>query len=130
MLLELTTTKHLKLTPDTRVVELFHALKIYGHPRFELFFAVRYLRENTVHVDTCSITCMSKYVGKTTLCKKLSESLDATLLRSPPGCLRDLRDKFDAYPPLIRRAFYTLGNYIAAQAIASASQSGPVVVDR
>ena len=68
--------------------------------------------------------------GKSTLCKKLSESLNATLLGSPPSCLRNLRAKFDAYPSLIRRAFYILGNYIAAQEIATASQSGPVVVDR
>ena len=69
-------------------------------------------------------------IGKSTLCKKLSESLNASLLGTPPSCLRDLRSKFDAYPSLIRRAFYTLGNYIAAQEMAVASQSGPVVVDR
>ena len=69
-------------------------------------------------------------IGKSTLCKKLSESLNASLLGTPPSCLRDLRPKFDAYPSLIRRAFYTLGNYIAAQEMAVASQSGPVVVDR
>ena len=69
-------------------------------------------------------------IGKSTLCKKLSESLNASLLGTPPSCLRDLRPKFDAYPSLIRRAFYTLGNYISAQEMAVASQSGPVVVDR
>lgn len=68
--------------------------------------------------------------GKSTLCKSLSESLNAALLGSPPSCLRDLRPKFDAYPELIRRAFYTLGNYIAAQEIAAASKTGPVVIDR
>lgn len=68
--------------------------------------------------------------GKSTVCKTLSESLNATLLGTPPGCLRDLRSKFDAYPSMIRRAFYSLGNYISAQEIATASQTGPVVVDR
>ena len=68
--------------------------------------------------------------GKSTLCKRLSDSLNASLLGTPPSCLRDLRPTFDAYPSLVRRAFYTLGNYIAAQEMASASQTGPVVVDR
>lgn len=68
--------------------------------------------------------------GKSTVCKSLSQLLNATLLASPPKCLHDLRPKFDAYAPLIRRAFYVLGNYILTREIVKASLTGPVVVDR
>eukprot|EP00731_Ephydatia_muelleri_P004017 Em0002g193a len=36
---------------------------------------------------------------------------------------------FDGYPALIRRAYYSLGNYIAAKEILSAAKTGPVIVD-
>ena len=47
------------MTPDTRVVELFHALKISGHACFELLFAVRYFRENTV--DERANSCLLQH---------------------------------------------------------------------
>ncbi|XP_018614024.2 UMP-CMP kinase 2, mitochondrial [Scleropages formosus] len=68
--------------------------------------------------------------GKTTLTQSLKESLGAHLLRSPPQCLAPWRSCFDAKPPLIRRAFYALGNYITAGQIAAESARGPVIVDR
>ena len=71
-----------------------------------------------------------QHTGKTTLAERLSTSLNATQIYSLPKCLESLRAKFDACPELIRRAFYVLGNYIAAQQIAVASKSGPVIVDR
>jgi UMP-CMP kinase 2 len=68
--------------------------------------------------------------GKSTLCHKLASSLNGTLLRTPPPCIAHLRSTFDDHPHLIRRAFYSAGNYIAAQEIMEKSVLGPVVVDR
>ncbi len=72
----------------------------------------------------------SMYPGKTTLTEALRESLNATLLKSPPQCLAPFRQRFDSEPPLIRRAFYALGNYITAAHIGNESLRAPVIVDR
>lgn len=69
-------------------------------------------------------------LGKSTLTESLRASIQATLLKSPHDCIGHLRKAFDVKLPLIRRAFYTLGNYITASAIASASETSPVIVDR
>ncbi|KAF7704310.1 UMP-CMP kinase 2, mitochondrial [Silurus meridionalis] len=68
--------------------------------------------------------------GKTTLTCSLQKALGAVLLKSPPQCLGDFRQRFDAEPPLIRRAFYALGNYITAAQIARESAHAPVITDR
>ncbi|XP_016298252.1 UMP-CMP kinase 2, mitochondrial-like [Sinocyclocheilus anshuiensis] len=68
--------------------------------------------------------------GKTTLTEALRESLNATLLKSPPQCLAPFRQRFDSEPPLIRRAFYALGNYITAAHIGKESLRAPVILDR
>ncbi|KAL7873361.1 hypothetical protein AOLI_G00124320 [Acnodon oligacanthus] len=68
--------------------------------------------------------------GKTTLTESLQEALGATLLKSPPQCLAPYRQHFDSEPPLIRRAFYALGNYITAAQIQRESSQSPVIVDR
>ncbi|KAM4626045.1 UMP-CMP kinase 2, mitochondrial [Polymixia lowei] len=68
--------------------------------------------------------------GKTTLTESLREALGATLLRSPPQCLSPWRARFDQEPPLIRRAFYALGNYITAEQIGQEAMQTPVIVDR
>ncbi|XP_047677599.1 UMP-CMP kinase 2, mitochondrial [Tachysurus fulvidraco] len=68
--------------------------------------------------------------GKTTLTYNLQKALGAVLLKSPPQCLADFRPRFDTEPPLIRRAFYALGNYITAAQIARESSHAPVIVDR
>ncbi|XP_023154963.2 UMP-CMP kinase 2, mitochondrial [Amphiprion ocellaris] len=68
--------------------------------------------------------------GKTTLTESLRETLGASLLRSPPQCLSPWRARFDQEPPLIRRAFYALGNYITAEQIGQEGKKTPVIVDR
>ncbi|XP_037550791.1 UMP-CMP kinase 2, mitochondrial [Nematolebias whitei] len=68
--------------------------------------------------------------GKTTLTESLRDTLGATLLRSPPQCLSSWRARFDQEPPLIRRAFYALGNYITAEQICQEGMKAPVIVDR
>lgn len=68
--------------------------------------------------------------GKTTLTESLRDALGAALLRSPPKCLSPLRARFDREPPLIRRAFYALGNYITAEEMGQEGMKTPVIVDR
>ncbi|KAM9341131.1 UMP-CMP kinase 2, mitochondrial [Symphorus nematophorus] len=68
--------------------------------------------------------------GKTTLTESLRDTLGATLLRSPPQCLSPLRARFDREPPLIRRAFYAMGNYITAEQVGQEAMKTPVIVDR
>lgn len=68
--------------------------------------------------------------GKTTLTQSVSESLKAVLLQSPPPCISQWRKIFDDEPTIIRRAFYSLGNYLVASEIAKESAKFPVIVDR
>ncbi|XP_077477176.1 UMP-CMP kinase 2, mitochondrial [Stigmatopora argus] len=68
--------------------------------------------------------------GKTTLAESLRDVLGATLLCSPPQCLSPWRACFDQEPPILRRAFYALGNYITAQQICSQTSKTPVIIDR
>ncbi|KAM8776514.1 UMP-CMP kinase 2, mitochondrial [Rhynchonycteris naso] len=68
--------------------------------------------------------------GKTTVTQSVVESLQAVLLKSPPSCISQWRKIFDDEPTIIRRAFYSLGNYIVASEIAKESTRSPVVVDR
>lgn len=73
---------------------------------------------------------VSDPTGKTTVTQSVAESLKASLLRSPPACISQWRKTFDDEPTIIRRAFYSLGNYIVASEIAQESTKCPVVVDR
>ncbi|CAH1267274.1 CMPK2 [Branchiostoma lanceolatum] len=68
--------------------------------------------------------------GKTTLTERLGKMLSAPVLQSPPPPIRHLREVFDSQPELIRRAYYTLGNYILAMQVAAEAQTRPVVIDR
>ncbi|KAF1374815.1 hypothetical protein PFLUV_G00233000 [Perca fluviatilis] len=68
--------------------------------------------------------------GKTTLTESLRDTLGACLLPSPPQCLSPMRAHFDREPPLIRRAFYALGNYITAEQIGQEGMKTPVIIDR
>ncbi|XP_027479333.1 UMP-CMP kinase 2, mitochondrial isoform X2 [Zalophus californianus] len=68
--------------------------------------------------------------GKTTVTQSVSDSLNAVLLKSPPACISQWRKIFDDEPTIIRRAFYSLGNYIVASEITKESTKSPVIVDR
>ncbi|ELW62400.1 UMP-CMP kinase 2, mitochondrial [Tupaia chinensis] len=68
--------------------------------------------------------------GKTTVTQSVSDELQAALLKSPPACIGQWRKIFDDEPTIIRRAFYSLGNYIVASEIAKESTKSPVIVDR
>jgi len=68
--------------------------------------------------------------GKTTLTKYLSDSLGMKLISTPPKLpeFQQARNFFDDQPESLRRAFYCLGNYLAAQDVIDVKQ--PVVMDR
>jgi thymidylate kinase len=67
--------------------------------------------------------------GKTTLVAALAAALGAHTARTPPASLAHLRPLFDAQPPAVARAFYTAGNYVAAQQVARDAADGrPTVV--
>ncbi|XP_012618804.2 UMP-CMP kinase 2, mitochondrial [Microcebus murinus] len=68
--------------------------------------------------------------GKTTVTQSISDLLNAVLLKSPPSCIGQWRKIFDDEPTIIRRAFYSLGNYIVASEIAKESTKSPVIIDR
>ncbi|VFV38449.1 ump-cmp kinase [Lynx pardinus] len=68
--------------------------------------------------------------GKTTVTQSVSDTLGAVLLKSPPACISQWRKIFDDEPTIIRRAFYSLGNYIVASEIAKESTKSPVIIDR
>ncbi|XP_068920879.1 UMP-CMP kinase 2, mitochondrial [Petaurus breviceps papuanus] len=68
--------------------------------------------------------------GKTTVTHKVAKALNAVFLKSPPPCVLQWRKTFDNEPTIIRRAYYSLGNYIIASEIAKASIQAPVIIDR
>lgn len=68
--------------------------------------------------------------GKTTLTQILEEKLGAARYYTPPPQVQHLRAFFDKLPEIVRRAYYTLGNYIVAEDIIKELQTRPVIMDR
>lgn len=68
--------------------------------------------------------------GKSHTSKLVAQKLKAALKSTPPPAIMSLREKFDAHDPLLRRAYYSLGNYIAAYDIKQVLHKQPVVMDR
>ncbi|OWF36295.1 UMP-CMP kinase 2, mitochondrial-like isoform X1 [Mizuhopecten yessoensis] len=68
--------------------------------------------------------------GKTTLTKILGDRLSAVRLYTPPPPIEHLRKIFDRLPELVRRAYYSIGNYIVAMEISKECQERAVVMDR
>lgn len=68
-------------------------------------------------------------VGKTTLGKRLAKKINATQWRTPPNSISHLRNLFDDNK-VLRTAFYSLGNYIAALEVQMILKYEPVVMDR
>ena len=80
------------------------------------------------HVMECDVSLI--FTGKTTLTEALQGSLGATRLYTPPPQITHLRAFFDALPEIVRRAYYSMGNYIVARDIIRECQSRPVIMDR
>ncbi|XP_067650381.1 UMP-CMP kinase 2, mitochondrial-like [Haliotis asinina] len=68
--------------------------------------------------------------GKTTLTETLERKMQAVRYHTPPPCIQHLRKFFDAMPEIVRRAYYSLGNYVVAIQIAKECQQKAVVMDR
>ena len=68
--------------------------------------------------------------GKTTLTETLEEKLGAARYFTPPAQITHLRAYFDRFPEIVRRAYYSLGNYIVAMEIMKECQERPVIMDR
>lgn len=68
--------------------------------------------------------------GKTTAVKKLTKKITGVTLSTPPSCLVGLRSWFNEQPSDVRRAYYSLGNYIVGQQAEQTMESCPVILDR
>ncbi|XP_033762619.1 UMP-CMP kinase 2, mitochondrial-like [Pecten maximus] len=68
--------------------------------------------------------------GKTTLTKILKDRLTAVRFYTPPPPIEHLRKVFDRLPELVRRAYYSIGNYIVAMEISKECKERAVVMDR
>ncbi|KAK3591148.1 hypothetical protein CHS0354_040216 [Potamilus streckersoni] len=68
--------------------------------------------------------------GKTTLTKILEDKLGAARYYTPPPLVQHLRQFFDTLPEIVRRAYYSVGNYLVAMEIAKECQTRPVIMDR
>ncbi|XP_060085838.1 UMP-CMP kinase 2, mitochondrial-like [Ylistrum balloti] len=68
--------------------------------------------------------------GKTTLTKILGDRLSAVRLYTPPPPIEELRKVFDRLPELVRRAYYSIGNYIVAMEISKECKEHAVIMDR
>ena len=69
-------------------------------------------------------------LGKTTLTEELEKRLGAVRHYTPPKQITHLRAHFDRYPEIVRRAYYSMGNYIVAMEIIEECQNRPVIMDR
>lgn len=68
--------------------------------------------------------------GKTTLTKILEDRLSAVRFYTPPPSIEHLRKAFDRLPELVRRAYYSIGNYIVAMEISKECKDRAIVMDR
>ncbi|KAF6209038.1 hypothetical protein GE061_014781 [Apolygus lucorum] len=70
--------------------------------------------------------------GKSLLTKLTSKKLKGIKLSTPPDSVKHLRPYFDGdgVDRVLRRAFYSLGNYLAARDLQKLLKSSPVVMDR
>lgn len=68
--------------------------------------------------------------GKTTITQILCEKMNGVRYFTPPGPIQHLRKYFDSLPEIIRRAYYTIGNYIVAMQISKECATRPVIMDR
>ncbi|KAK7869527.1 hypothetical protein R5R35_002301 [Gryllus longicercus] len=68
--------------------------------------------------------------GKSTIAKEVSKIYKGAMLATPPKSISDIRKIFDGYQPSVRKAYYSLGNYIAAKEILDICEEKPVFLDR
>lgn len=66
--------------------------------------------------------------GKTSLAAEIQRRYGLKAMQTPPAVMLEFRKFFDSQPEPIRRAFYSLGNYLAAENVLRCSE--PVIMDR
>ncbi len=69
-------------------------------------------------------------LGKTKVSTALVNNLKLDLYHTPPKRIKFLKGFFDELEEPLRRAFYSLGNYLTAQDILSSQFYNGVVIDR
>lgn len=67
--------------------------------------------------------------GKTSTGKCLAENIGAQHWKTPPDSISHLRSLFDK-DVVLRTAYYSLGNYIAALEVQNIMKTMPVIMDR
>nr|CAH7759824.1 unnamed protein product [Callosobruchus chinensis] len=67
--------------------------------------------------------------GKTTVGKRFSKKIQAQTWKTPPESIGHIRHLFDDHP-VLRTAYYSLGNYIAAYEVQPMLKYAPVLMDR
>ena len=77
-------------------------------------------------------TVIFVYAGKTKVSTSLSEQLGLELKGTPPEYIKHLKEFFDQQVESIRRAYYSFGNYLAANdiSVSSTKLRKGVVLDR
>uniref|UniRef100_A0A023F118 Putative thymidylate kinase/adenylate kinase n=1 Tax=Triatoma infestans TaxID=30076 RepID=A0A023F118_TRIIF len=68
--------------------------------------------------------------GKTTMSSMTSKELKGVQVATPPKSIQHLRAHFDQCEPKLRRAYYSIGNYIAAMEIEVLLNEKHVIMDR
>ncbi|XP_046679601.1 UMP-CMP kinase 2, mitochondrial-like isoform X2 [Homalodisca vitripennis] len=68
--------------------------------------------------------------GKTTISNRLAKLISGRQLGTPPAELLGLREQFDKHELELRRAYYALGNYMAAEQVRQIYRTDPVIMDR
>jgi hypothetical protein len=70
-------------------------------------------------------------VGKTKVSTYLSEKLGLVRYGTPPERIKFLKDFFDEQRECVRRAYYSVGNYLMAQEIANTNKGlKGIILDR
>lgn len=92
--------------------------------------AMRHAKENVTDRSAFIVIEGLDASGKSTLSKMLAKKMLGVRLSTPPDCLLGIREIFDQHNSTLRRAFYALGNYIAAEEVKDISTIKHVVLDR
>lgn len=115
----------LKSTPYASFPEVQKLLEIYKNVSVEKTSDVETKRKHPFIVLEGLDGC-----GKSHTSKLIAKKLNGILKSTPPQDIISLREKFDSHDSLLRRAYYSLGNYIAELEIKKILADQPVVLDR
>jgi len=69
-------------------------------------------------------------IGKSRVSAHLAQKLKLDRMETPPPSIKHLKEFFDQQSEPIRRAYYSFGNYLAAEAVARSTFEHGIVMDR